>query len=71
MCLKVGDRVVVKREVTNAYFAGFWVHKYYGNIKGIINYFDKSLVAINTEKKLPFYSFEDFNDVYRTIILCA
>lgn len=58
MCLKVGDRVVVKREVTNAYFAGFWVHKYYGNIKGIINYFDKSL-------------FEDFNDVYRTIILCA
>ena len=71
MCLKVGDRVVVKREVTNAYFAGFWVHKYYGNIKGIINYFDKSLVAINTEEKLPFCSFEDFNDVYRTIILCA
>lgn len=71
MCLKVGDRVIVKREVTNAYSSGFWVHKYYGNIKGIINYSDKSLVAINTEEKLPFCSFEDFNDVYRTIILCA
>lgn len=32
MCLKVGDRVIVKREVTNAYS---WIHKYYGNIKGI------------------------------------
>lgn len=69
MCLKVGDRIIVKREV--CIFSDFWVNKYYGNIKGIINYFDKSLVAINTEEKLPFCSFEDFNDVYRTIILCA
>lgn len=65
MCLKVGYYVVVKRAVA------FWIHKYYGNIKGFINYSDKCLVAINTEEKQPYCSFEDVNVVYRTIILCA
>lgn len=66
MCLKAGDSVVVKIKISND-----WIYSYYGIVKGIICYYDKTMIAVTTEENRPFYAIEDIGIVYRTVVLCA